>query len=112
MTTVLPEKYKPRATTTRPALGERMGVPAGLRKSAPPCALRGLPLNTLRVPNALFAGCGTGRVNGSGHSRVGGDPRHVAAISRESAAIRSAADGGGVTKFSSTVSRRVRNVFL
>ena len=61
MITVFPEKYRLRATTTRPAFGAPIGVPAGLMKSAPLCALRGVPLKMLRVPNALFAGCGTGR---------------------------------------------------
>ena len=54
MITVLPEKYRFLATTIRPALGAAIGVPAGLRKSAPPCAFRGVPLKMLRVPNALF----------------------------------------------------------
>src|SRR5882672_8727393 len=73
MITVFPEKYKSRATATRPAFGAWIGVPAGLRKSAPPCALRGLPLKMLRVPNALLASCGTGRTNGAVHRRSAAD---------------------------------------
>jgi hypothetical protein len=49
--------------TTVPALGAWIGVPAGLRKSAPACGLRALPLKMLRVPNALLAGSDTGRAN-------------------------------------------------
>jgi len=44
MMTVLPVKYSARATAMRPAFGAWTGVPAGLRKSAPPCGVRGLPL--------------------------------------------------------------------
>jgi hypothetical protein len=47
-----------------------IGVPLGLRKSVPPCGLRGSPLKTLRVPNELLASPGTGRTNGADHNRV------------------------------------------
>jgi hypothetical protein len=47
-----------------------MGVPVALLKSAPLCGLRGCPFRIERVPNALFAGSGTGLTNGSVHSFV------------------------------------------
>ena len=85
-----------------------MGVPAGLRKSAPPCALRGWPLKMLRVPKALLAASATGRTNGSRHSRSGDDERHTSSSSFASRSIRSRSDSGGVTNAGSTVSVRVR----
>ena len=84
----------------RPALGAWIGVPAGLRKSAPPCALRGLPLKMLRVPNALLASCGTGRTNGAVHRRSAAGAFQTPASSAASRSIRACSDGGGVTKAS------------
>jgi hypothetical protein len=104
----MPEKYRGAARTTRPAFGAFTGVPAGLLKSAPPCWLRGSPLNTLCVPNALLAACTTGRANAPAHSRSPAEAFQIASSSRASRAIRSAASGGGVTNVGSTVSVRVR----
>ncbi len=97
MITVFPEKYRLRATAMRPAFGASIGVPAGLRKSAPPCELRGLPLKMLRVPNALFAACGTGRTNADVHNRLAADDSHVAASNADSRSMRGSSDAGGVT---------------
>lgn len=99
------------ASTTRPAAGALIGVPDGLRKSAPLCALRGSPLKMLRVPNALLALCGTGRTNVV-QCRSGSGDVQIAFISPCSARMRGKASAGGFTKFGSTDSRRVGKAFF
>src|SRR5689334_1325434 len=93
----------------RPALGALTGVPAGLRKSAPPCGLRGWRLNTLLDPNALLALSGTGRTNGSAQRRSGETLFQICSSSFASLAIRSVTFAGGLTNASLTVRFRVGN---
>src|SRR5215470_11246801 len=97
MITVLPVKYRSRAQTTRPPFGALMGVPVGLRKSVPPCGLRGSPLKTLRVPNELFASPGTGRTNGTDQSRVEDGRAKTSARNTRSARMRASSAGDGLT---------------
>src|SRR5262245_29343421 len=105
--TVPPEKKRLSARTTLPEPGDLIGVPEGLRKSAPEWALRGCPLKMLRVPNTEFARCGTGRLK---KSRAGFGPAvaaNAAATAAVSLAIRDARLEGGLTKSGSTSSVRV-----
>jgi len=95
MITVLPVKYSARAIRTRPAFGAATGDPGGLRKSAPPCALRGSPLKMLRVPNALFATSGTGTHERRCPARLSPGVAHTFCSSRASRSIRSCSSGGG-----------------
>ena len=84
--------------STRPAFGACTGVPAGLAKSAPLCGLRASPLNTLRLPNALLASCGTGRTNAVFHRRVGVAVPNASSINFASSAMRPCTLSGGFTK--------------
>src|SRR5216684_6343690 len=102
MMTVLPVKNRSRAQTMRPALGDSIGVPAGLRKSAPPCGLRRSPLNTLRVPKLLFDWPGTGRTNGADHNRVAAELAYASLRNVASRRMRASSAGDGLTKLGST----------
>ncbi len=79
MITVLPVKYRSRAHTTRPALGDLIGVPLGLRKSVPPCGTARFSVeNTPRAEGAIgFAWHGTNKRCGPQPCR-GGPGVHLA----------------------------------
>src|SRR6478752_328403 len=109
MITVLPVKYRSRAQTMRPALGDLMGVPLGLRKSVPPCGLRGSPLKTLRVPNELLASPGTGRTNGADHNRMVAGRLYTSLRNVWSCRMRVSSPGEGFTNAGFTRSVRVGN---
>ena len=80
------------------------GVPAGLRKSAPPCGWRRSPLKMLRVPNAPFTWPGTGRSKPSLDSRLGVDCVHRRLSAAASSVIRASIGPADSQNASSTMS--------
>ena len=82
------------------------GTPVAARKTAPACGLRGCPFRMLLFPKLLIGSPGTGRTKGPVHSLSGVVRATMSRTRSVSLRILSRVSGGGVTYFSSTLSRR------